>query len=196
MSLFGHHDDQQRVLARIEHPEQRPHALWAAGFSGRVAAVDVAIAWLGDADVGPLAAEVVTAIAGLPTDDDTLWRDRPTDEDELAGLPELARDDLDANLVPDPETLLPVPEPTAVAAWWQRRRGALDPDRPLLAGQVLDHASLIHALIERPLRRRHALGLLAQYWSRTRPEGALRISTRDWAHAQLRELNVGLARLE
>ena len=184
LSLFGEAGDQGRVIALIDDPLLRPHALWAASFTGQIGAVEAALPWLGDTEVGPLAAELVTAIAGLPTDDDTLWLDREHETREE--LPELTKD-LDATLELEPEALLPVPNPDTVAIWWHARRPERDQGHPLLAGQPRDEAALVRGLIEQPLRRRHALALLARRRSPREPAQAP-LATRTWARVQLRQL--------
>lgn len=173
--------DHRRILGLLEDPELRAEALWAAGFCGRVEAVDTAMAWLEDEAVGPLAGELITAIAGLPVDDETLWREpSPPSADET--LPALAADELSEDLELRPEELLPIPEPGAVAAWWRERRSELPGDTRLIAGRRLDDAELARALGAQPLRRRHLLGLLVQL----RSQGASWPRTRTWAHEQLR----------
>lgn len=190
MSVFGSAADQRRVIELVAEPSSRRAALWAAGFAGRVEAVEAAIAWLEDEEVGPLAAEVVSAIAGLPRADETLWIDQPREDDERSGLPALEHDDLDAELAPDAEATLPTPHAERVRAWWHARRDAFDRGRSWLAGRELDDAGLLHALVHEPLRRRHVLALVLHHRSRHRPAGPLRLATRDWACSQLRQLEV------
>lgn len=184
LALGDDQSDHDRLLTLFDDPDRRSDALWAAGFCGRVAAVDAAINYLADALHAPLAAELITAIAGLPTDDDTLWREVDPAPREDQSLPALADDRLDQDLGLDPEQLLPTPAPHAVASWWAARRPGFDPGGRFIAGQALDSSSLTRALITAPLRRRHALGLLVQL----RSGAASWPATRDWAVNQLHAL--------
>jgi uncharacterized protein (TIGR02270 family) len=177
-------NDHDRLLTLFDDPSRRRDALWAAGFCGRVAAVDAAVAVLADDPFAPQAAEVITAIAGLPTDDEALWREPEGAPSEDEALPELSEDRLHEDLSLDPEQLLPRPEPTAVANWWAARRPSFETGGRFIAGQALDANTLNQALIAQPLRRRHALGLLAQL----RSGAASWPATHDWAADQLRDL--------
>jgi uncharacterized protein (TIGR02270 family) len=147
-----------RLLALVDDPNFRTDALWAVGFGGRVAAVDLCMSLLADEDVGPLAGEVVCAITGLSGSDDPFWRAPLGKDDPDETLPELENDDLDADLVPAREAALPIPEPDAIAAWWQGRRGEFDPSLRYLRGRPLDRDELVAGLWHAPMRRRHALG--------------------------------------
>jgi uncharacterized protein (TIGR02270 family) len=184
VALLGDAAAHQRLLAAVEVPEWRADALWALGFTGRPAAVDRCVALLDDAELGPLAAEVVGAITGLPGDEPAYWCDRPaTTADEA--LPELAHDDLDADLIPTGEDALPVPNAEAIARWWSERRGAFDPTLRYLGGAIFDGAALVDALGRGPMRRRHALALELAL----RTQGAVFVNTRTWAHHQRAQLD-------
>jgi uncharacterized protein (TIGR02270 family) len=182
MALLGDAEDQRRLLGLFDNPEQRGRALWAAGFSGQAAAVDAALPWLSDENVGPLAGELVSGIAGLPMGEPSLWIERDRDGE---GLRALVDDHLDADLSLTPEELLPVPDPNAVTAWWENRRSGFAEGQRYVSGLPLDSDSLAQALVEQPLRRRHILALLLEI----RTKGAVRLATRDWAHLQLGELD-------
>lgn len=183
LGLLGLDEDQRRLIELLAEPDQRGDALWALGFCGTVAAIEAALPFMGDCQFGPLAAEVVTAIAGLPEDDDSLWLTRPPDDDDDE-LPDLSDEDLDVPLGLMPEELLPIPDPDSVAAWWREHGQRFATNRRWLGGEVLDDAGLARGLFQQPMRRRHALGLLVQL----RSHGATRIATRNWAHTQLRTL--------
>lgn len=158
VACLGNADAHARVVALIDDPKHRADALWAAGFCGRVAAVDRCIPLLSDENVGPLAGEVVSAITGLPSTDDSSFRARVEPDDPEDTLPPLEHDDLDADLVPKREASLPLPNPEAIANWWHARRWAFDPSLRYLHGQPLDRDQLVAGLWDAPLRRRHVLG--------------------------------------
>lgn len=179
LGLFGNDEDQRRLIERLADPAWRRAALWGLSFRGTVEAVDAVLPWLADDEFGPLAGEVVCAIAGVSMDDDKFWQPRPQADIEL---PPLADEHLDAALGIEPEALLPMPNAEALAAWWASTRDQHRGQR-FIMGAPLDHESLTRALREAPLRRRHALALLAQARS---PELLGRLATRDWAHRQLR----------
>jgi uncharacterized protein (TIGR02270 family) len=179
IGVLGQPADQQRLLALLGDPLRRRASLRALGFGGSVHAVEAVLPLLEHPELGPLAGEVMTAIVGLPTDDESLWRERMSDEHD--GLPRLIADRIEAPPIGDPEQLLPIPDPAAVMAWWHTHGSSFDRSARLLAGVPLDDAVLAQALVQQPMRRRHALALLAQI----RNPSATHVSTRTWAHLQL-----------
>jgi uncharacterized protein (TIGR02270 family) len=180
LGVLGQPADQQRLLALLDDPSNRRDALWALGFGGRVDTIEAVLPLLEDPELGPLAGEVMMGIVGLPTDDESLWRER----DERDELPPLLAERFDAPLIGDPTQLLPIPEPAAVLAWWRTHGPSFDRSARLLAGVPLDDAVLAQALVQQPMRRRHPLALLAQ----NRNPSVVQVSTRAWAHIQLRYL--------
>ena len=158
VALLGDAAAHERLLELVDDPQRRAEALWALGFGGRVAAVDRGVALLDDEEHAALAGELVCAIAGLPTDEETMWRE-PAREQADEALPELEAEDLEADLVPTGTDALPLPDPPAVAAWWAEQRGRFDPGLRYLGGRPLDEQVLLEALAGGPARRRHTLAL-------------------------------------
>lgn len=183
VALLGNASAHARLLAQLDDPTRRAEVLWALGFTGRVAVVDACMELLADDQLGPLAGEVVRAIAGLSLDDERCWRDAPDDAPDAA-LPAFDDDNLDAELGPSSDATLAVPEPGAIVAWWQQRRAGFDPVWRYIGGRPLSHATLLAALEHAPLRRRHALALgLAM-----RSGGAQFIDTRALCRTQREQL--------
>ena len=105
-----------------------------------------------------------------------------------AGQPEepvpLTDEDLDADLVPAPEELLPVPDAPAVLSWWEQNRHRFNPGQRYILGVPASMEAYRAALLHAPMRRRHTLALdLA-----IRTRGALMPRTRTWGRVQIREL--------
>jgi hypothetical protein len=100
--------------------------------------------------------------------------------DELMPLDE----DLRTELVDEPETRLPRPNPEAIAAWWATRRGRYVEVPRLIGGRPWSPDALIAALHTAPMRRRHLLALELQI----RSGGALRVDTRSWTTLQCEQL--------
>ena len=143
----------------------RPDAdlLWAAGVTGRPDAADLAAQLLEHPTLARLAGELMTFVAGLPTRVDEFWLDEGAHgtygEDEDEALPDLARDNLDAQLVPPDELRLRLPNPERVRAWWLECREELSPALRYYAGRPLEPSTIEHALRSAPMRRRHPLAL-------------------------------------
>ncbi|MFO7563121.1 MAG: TIGR02270 family protein [Enhygromyxa sp.] len=184
VSVLGDAAVQQRLLALVVLDEHRRDAIWTAGFSGRIAAVDRCMELLADPEVGPLAGEVVCAIVGLPTDEDQFWRTRDPEADQRWGLPKLQEDDLEASLIPEAEEALLVPDPEAIARWWAERKAAFEAEHRYLGGKVLTAEVMLEALWSAPMRRRHVLGLELQL----RTGGELTVDSRRLTHQQEEQL--------
>jgi uncharacterized protein (TIGR02270 family) len=185
VALLGDAAEHARLLARVDEPPSCADAVWALGFCGRKAAVERCMPLLDDATLGPLAAEVVCAIAGLPVDEDIYWRaNHGPPDDEASALPAFEHDDLDAELPPGHEDALQIPEPEAINQWWQARADSFDPALRYLGGRPLDSEVLIDALWHAPMRRRHALALEL----RVRTAGAGKVDTRALVATQRSQL--------
>jgi uncharacterized protein (TIGR02270 family) len=183
VAMLGDAAAQQRVIDLVDSVEHRADAVWAVGFSGRVAAVDRCVELLADAEVGPLAGEVVCAIAGLSTEEDEFWVG-PRASDENLVLPELREDDLDRDLVPSAEEALPIPEAAAIRRWWEACRPRFDPAVRYLRSNVFTGEAMVEALSAAPMRRRHVLALEIEM----RTLGAITVNTRGLCIVQRRQL--------
>jgi uncharacterized protein (TIGR02270 family) len=150
----------------------RPEALFALGFSGRPRAVEACLPWLADKDLGPLAGEVFSVVTGAAIDG-PLKAGRKEEEDA-------AEAGLDEDLSGDPEEDLPPPEPEAVKALWEQRKGQLRPEGRFLGGEPLSAARLTSALANGPTRRRPMLALELAIRTDSAPA-----ETMDWARRQL-----------
>jgi hypothetical protein len=139
------------LIAALSSPAQRRVALFALGFSGRLAAVEASLPWIEDSDpaVARLAVEAIAGIAGLPLFEEPYAAALAEDDGELPPL----EADLAADLMPSPADLLPVPAAASIRAWWADRRSSLGPDGRYLNGELLSHASLQDALARGALRR-------------------------------------------
>ncbi len=171
LAMSGEPEDAERLAGLLKDELERGAALFALGFSGWSRAVDLCLPFLGDADVGPLAGEVVTAITGLELKDG--FCQPPAEPEE-----ELTADEEDRDVAP--VAGLPVPNPEAVQRWWAENRHRLEPQRRYLNGRVLSPESLVDALAHGPMRRRHMLALEASVQS----GGRFRLETRAWLRAQ------------
>ncbi|HEY7725140.1 MAG TPA: TIGR02270 family protein [Anaeromyxobacteraceae bacterium] len=124
-------------------------ALFALGFTGRVAAADALLELMErDEKLAPLAAEGFCAISGLVVGkrferETPPWRPKGPfeDEDETYG----------------PESDLPKPVPETIAGWWKEARPRLDARKRWLRGQPWSVEALVRELEEGPARRREAL---------------------------------------
>ncbi len=169
------------LLAGLEDDARRAGAIFALGFTGRVAAVDAVLPWLDDEELAKLAGEAISGITGLVL------------EDELAAAPKRWDPDAEEDEEEEPsgpEADLPAPAPAAVRAWWEGARPRLDPAARYLGGKPWSAEALLAALRDGPMRRREALALdLA-----VRTRGAAQLETTGLARAQWEAVSALAAR--
>ncbi|MBM7115808.1 TIGR02270 family protein [Archangium primigenium] len=176
LGMSGDEREVNRLLELLSDESLRPHALWALGFSGRVAAADACMKLMWNKPVAALAGEAFSAITGLRIAKEY---EAPREQENEA-LPSLEEENLDEDLTPKPEDSLPQPRPESVAAWWKQERQRLDAKQRYLAGQPFTPQALLNALASAPMRRRHALALELSLRSR----GATQVPTRTFVSHQ------------
>lgn len=171
----------ERLISFAEEEAAREDALWALGFSGRVAAAEACLKWMGQVPrVARLAGESFSAITGLRMAGPHVL---PEPEPEDA-LPPLEEEALDADLGLRPEDALPLPAREEVARWWGTARKDFTPATRYLEGKPFTGAALLEALAQGPMRRRHmhALELML------RTGGAHAVQVRAFTARQREEL--------
>lgn len=179
LGMGGDERDMKRLLELISDESLQPEVLWALGFSGRLAAADACLELMRREPVAALAGEAFSAITGL-----RIEGPYAASSEEPEAAVSLEEEDLDADLVPKPEDVLPLPQADAVATWWREVRPRLDPRQRYLEGQPFTPQALLEALARAPMRRRHALALELALRSR----GALQVPTRAFVKRQVEAL--------
>jgi uncharacterized protein (TIGR02270 family) len=187
VAMGGDEADVLHLVGMLRSPALTADVLWALGFSGRVSASDACLPWMehDDRTLARLAGEAFSAITGLSLTGHFI-RDDP-EHDQDAAIP--LEDDLATRPTITPESDLPLPEPDAVSAWWQKARQRLDPAGRHLAGRPFDLEPLADALLHGPARRRHPLALELAIRSR----GAVQVETRAFAAVQSHQLDAAEA---
>jgi len=189
LAVGGEGTDLEALGAALKDPALRDEALWALGFSGRLAAAELAFQSL--QEVGDrLAAESFAAITGLPLGPPFLEEEEQDEEDfdeelvdagaegeeEEAPAPEAPP----AELLPGPEVLPGKVVVDRVDRWWADARRRFEPAGRYLRGQPLTVELVCAALEGEPLRRRPVLA-----WELAiRSQGACQLESRTWTHVQ------------
>lgn len=164
LATLGGDDDARALVELLDDEDLRRDALFALGFSGRLLAVEAALRWVDDDEVGGVAAEAVSAITGIAITDALVRAPPPgdgeddeleTDDDELPALEE----DLGSELLPGADEELPLVEAGALAKRWEELRPKLPADQRLLRGRPSDLGVLLAELEAGPARRRPVLAL-------------------------------------
>ncbi|QQR46388.1 TIGR02270 family protein [Myxococcus xanthus] len=176
----------ERLISFSEEAATREDALWALGFTGRVPAAESCLRWMCEEPrVARLAGEAFSAITGLRMAGAHVL---PEPEPEDA-LPPLEDEDLDADLGLRPEDALALPAQEEVARWWERARDGFSPANRYLRGKPFTGASLLEALAQGPMRRRHLYAL--ELMVRTR--GAYAVQVRAFTSRQREQLALASA---
>jgi uncharacterized protein (TIGR02270 family) len=172
------------LTAGLTDPLRRRAALFALGFTGRIAAAEALLPWLGDKKDGGVAGEALSAITGVVLKSKLAKPAKRWNPEE----PEAAEQET------GPESDLPVPEPVEVERWWAEAKRTLDRSVRLAGGRPWSGEALLDALEHGPMRRREALAL--DLAVRTRGQAQVtwdRASAAQWA--QLAEARAGASRI-
>ncbi len=136
-----------------------------------------------------VAAQAIAAITGLNLRDSAFASNGPeADEDPL---PPLEKDDLDADLVPQPEDALPVPNESAIRRWWAKFASAHSATKRHILGEPFSEDALFHALETGPLGLRHGWALALAFRSR----GRILLDTQAFSREQRRAMAAGRSAL-
>ncbi|GEL75589.1 TIGR02270 family protein [Myxococcus virescens] len=182
LAMGGSEADIPSLLALLDVEQLRAHALWALGFSGRVAAMEACLAHLEVPGVAQLAGEAFSAMTGLRLEGP--YALPPGERPEGAPLPPEFEEDLDADLVPKPEDDLPWPNVATVRGWWDKEKKRFLKGTRYLLGSPFSGSVLVEALETSPMRRRHVLSRELAL----RSQGTLTVRTRTFTHVQRAEL--------
>src|SRR5262249_11656523 len=136
-------------------------AIWALGHIGTARAAEMCLAGMSHEHVAHASGEAYCWITGADFERDGLARKETSPE-----VPAFEDDDLDANLVPQPETLWPAPEVEAVARHWAERRSRFAVDVRHIHGRPVAQEALLSMIETGPMLRRP--DLILQLRARTR----------------------------
>ncbi|WP_163780207.1 TIGR02270 family protein [Myxococcus vastator] len=187
LAVGGAPDDVEKLVRALDRPELRAEALWALGFSGRLAAADAALAVLKEPapEVAWLALRTFSVITGLSTADVFT---REGDEDDVAPPSGTV-----SSCLPPPEHCPGQVHVAQVERWWARARDRFKPDGRYRDGVPWTPEALLQALHLTPMRHRPALAFELAVRSR----GACQVETRGWCgHQRARLRAAGALALE
>ena len=185
LAMVGSAADHKVVLDALGLEARQPDAIWALGFGGRRAGADACIELLSQERHVKLAAEAFYAITGLDLKANGLLAPPPPEPDEIP----FEQENLDANLEPGPEDLLPMPDIAGVIGWWNKERPRFDEETRYLAGRPVTMELLHKLLLSGPMRRRHAMAVELAVATR----GRVQVETRAWVPEQRQQLAVSSA---
>jgi uncharacterized protein (TIGR02270 family) len=156
LAALGGPAEHDVLFAALAAPALRRRALRALGFAGTRAAADACLEAMSAPADARVAAESFASMTGLDLAAERLVAPEPPEAEEPVPFED---DDLDADLVPAADDLLPLPDLAGVGRWWQARRAAFQPGRRYLGGRPATLAALHDQLERGPMRRRADLAL-------------------------------------
>jgi uncharacterized protein (TIGR02270 family) len=181
VAQLGTDRDHEMVLAALANDSLRRDALFAAGFAGTVRAADACAEAMRSDEDAKVAAESFCAITGLGLDREHLVEPEPPGPDEAIPF---EQENLDADLVPTQDELLPRPKVADVLSWWKGHRGQFSTAARYVRGQPLTMRELQNVLETGLMRRRHATALEMSI----RTNGRYDVATRAFASIQRRQM--------
>jgi uncharacterized protein (TIGR02270 family) len=149
VALFGTADDHETVYDALRVPGQQQSAVWALGHIGTIRAADACVAGMKHEPLARACGEAYCWITGAE-----LERDRLSVQETPPEVPAFEDDDLDANLVPPPEALWPLPDAEAVRKHWLALRAGWPAEVRHIRGRRSNGESLLAAIEAGPMLRR------------------------------------------
>jgi uncharacterized protein (TIGR02270 family) len=182
LALLGTAKEHESIYAALRVPELQTAAIWALGHIGTVRAAEACLAGAEHENLARACGEAYCWITGAD-----LARDRLTTPDPPAEVPALEDDDLDANLVPAPEALWPLPDPSALRQHWLARRASFAADVRYIHGRPATIDTVADMIENGPMLRRPDLVLEL----RARTRGGYDVETRAFASRQRQMMTLG-----
>lgn len=187
VAMLGGAAEHKLILDSVTDASLQRAALWSLGHIGTREAVDVCLLAMKNPKLARMGGEAYCTITGANLENDKLTAPEPEDPP----TPAFEKDDLDANLVPRPEELWPLPDAALVRRHWAEVAPRFQPGRRYLRGLPHDGQALLSALVGGPMLRRtdHAFEMFV------RSEGRFDVETRASAPVQKNMIASSQARL-
>jgi uncharacterized protein (TIGR02270 family) len=154
LAIFGTPEEQEAIYAALRVPELQTSAVWALGHIGNVRAADACVSGMQHQSIARACGEAYCWITGADLERDTLSvKETPPD------APAFEDDDLDADLVPPPEALWPLPDAEAVKKHWLAIRSDWSASVRHIRGKPVSGDTLLTMMETGPMLRRPDLAL-------------------------------------
>jgi uncharacterized protein (TIGR02270 family) len=154
IALFGSPEEHEIVYRALRTSGLQLPAIWALGHIGTTRAADACLAGMKHEALARACGEAYGWMTGA-----NLKRDGFAVREVLPDAPAFEDDDLDANLVPPPEALWPLPDAEAIQKHWLALRPNWAPDVRYVRGRPVNGETLLTAIESGPMLRRPDLVL-------------------------------------
>ncbi|OJH37740.1 TIGR02270 family protein [Cystobacter ferrugineus] len=168
LAIAGGASHQRLLFEALENPPTRRDALRAFGLLGTVDAARICLALMREQPWAPLAAEAFSMITGRVMESTAGSREADDEDPE------------EPSTQYNPEEDLPLPEVSAVEAWWTEQARRFEPTARYVHGQPIGQEALLDALKDGSMYRRRALAPVLEL----RTRGELRITMDTWTRVQ------------
>jgi uncharacterized protein (TIGR02270 family) len=182
LALFGTAAEHEIVFGALRIPGLQLAAIWALGHIGTERAVEACLAGMKHEPLARACGEAYCWMTGAD-----LLRDRLAIDETPADAPALEDDDLDANLVPAPEALWPLPDPDAVRKHWLKRGSDWGASVRHVLGRPVTGDVLLDTIERGPMLRRPDLVLEL----RVKTRGRYDVETRAFTSRQRQMMAAG-----
>ncbi|HTU65333.1 MAG TPA: hypothetical protein VMF52_05255 [Steroidobacteraceae bacterium] len=149
VAMLGGPAEHQLILDSVMDAGVQRAALWSLGHIGTRDAAETCLLAMKNPKLARLGGEAYCTITGA-----NLERDKLTAPEPEEPPPAFEQDDLDANLVPRPEDLWPLPDPQLVRRHWDGIAPRFQPGRRHLRGLPHDGQAMLSAIVNGPMLRR------------------------------------------
>jgi uncharacterized protein (TIGR02270 family) len=180
IGLVGRASDQDAIFRALGNEPTQKSALWALGFAGTGLAAETCVECLRQGKHVQLASDSLSAITGLDLEKEGLVVRVPEKEEPVA----FEEDDLDADLVPSPEALLPMPDVDGVKRWWSTQQARFARQERYVGGRPASLSVLQDRLEHGAMRRRDGYALELAI----RTAGRYQVQTRAFTPVQQRHM--------
>lgn len=184
LALFGTAGEHEIVFNALRIPSMQAAAIWALGHIGNVRAAEACLAGMQHEPLARACGEAYCWMTGAD-----LGNDRLAIEETPPDAPAFEDDDLDANLVPAPESLWPRPDPDAVRKHWLKVGAEWGATVRHVRGKPATGDLLLTAMETAPMLRRHDLALEL----RVKTRGRYDVETRAFTPRQRQMMAAGRA---
>jgi uncharacterized protein (TIGR02270 family) len=154
LTMFGTPEEHEAVYAALRVPDLQVAAIWALAHIGNVRAADACVSGMQHEPIARACGEAYCWITGADLERDTLnVKETPPD------APAFEDDNLDADLVPPPEALWPLPDADAVKKHWLAIRSEWSANVRHIRGKPASGDTLLSLMETGPMLRRPDLAL-------------------------------------
>jgi uncharacterized protein (TIGR02270 family) len=185
LAALGSAEERQLVIGALREPALQRSGLFALGYIGTPEAVEICLTAMRDPNLARSAGETYCAITGADLQRDRLAAAEP--DEEGSSPPEFDTDRLEANLVPAPHQLWPLPDESRVRGHWEACSSRYVRGARHFLGKPVDLGALLAAVESGPMLRRP--DVIAELTIRT--GGRYDVEARAFAGAQRRMMFAG-----